>query len=71
LPFTRGYISLADFRLAIGNQSHTFAWDNVAFDGPKPYRDLTFDVPESKVPADGLHILHGGVHRRSKQECDA
>ena len=34
--------------------THTFAWDNVAFDGPKPYRDLTFDVPEvERFPADG------------------
>ena len=29
--------------------THTFAWDNIAFDGPKPYRDLTFDVPEAQV----------------------
>ena len=33
--------------------THTFAWDNIAFDGPKPYRDLTFDVPEAQVPSDG------------------
>ncbi len=33
--------------------THTFAWDNLAFDGPKPYRDLTFDVTEARVPADG------------------
>ena len=33
--------------------THTFAWDNIAFDGPKPYRDLTFDVQEAQVPSDG------------------
>jgi hypothetical protein len=29
---------------------HTFAWDNLGFDGPKTYRDLGFDVPEPNVP---------------------
>ena len=27
--------------------------DNLGFDGPTPYRDLTFDVPDSGLPADG------------------
>jgi len=26
---------------------HEFAFDNVGFDGPKPYRDLSFDVPDA------------------------
>jgi hypothetical protein len=30
--------------------NHTFAWDNVAFDGPTPYRDLSFDVPDALQP---------------------
>ena len=30
--------------------NHTFAWDNLGFDGPKTYRDLGFDVPEPNVP---------------------
>jgi hypothetical protein len=32
---------------------HPFAFDNVGFDGPKPYRDLSFDVPDNTSP-DGL-----------------
>ena len=30
---------------------HSFAWDNLGFDGPTPYRDLSFDVPDANVPA--------------------
>lgn len=29
---------------------HTFVWDNVAFDGPFTYRDLSFDAPDAAVP---------------------
>ncbi|HEY4177158.1 MAG TPA: hypothetical protein VGM90_10015 [Kofleriaceae bacterium] len=37
---------------------HTFAWDNIAFDGPLLPRHLSFDVLDSKVPVtDGT----GGV----------
>jgi hypothetical protein len=28
---------------------HTFAWDNVGFDGPATYRDLSFDAPDANV----------------------
>ncbi len=39
--------------LACGTQwNHTFAWDNVGFDGPKTYRDLSFDVPDAMVGPD-------------------
>ena len=59
VTMTRGVIWLEDghynaVKGGTGSQAtHTFAWDNVAFDGPKPYRDLTFDVPESRVPNNG------------------
>jgi hypothetical protein len=33
---------------------HTFQWDNLGFDGPKTYRDLSFDVHDS-------HGAHGQV----------
>ena len=33
---------------------HTFQWDNLGFDGPKTYRDLSFDVPDA-------HGSHGPV----------
>jgi hypothetical protein len=26
---------------------HAFAFDNIGFDGPRPYRDLSFDVPDN------------------------
>lgn len=29
---------------------HTFAWDNVAFDGPFPGRDFTFDALDANTP---------------------
>jgi hypothetical protein len=35
---------------------HTLAWDNLGWDGPAPYRDLSFDVPDNNVP-------HGGATR--------
>jgi hypothetical protein len=31
---------------------HTFAWDNVGFDGPSTYRDLSFDAQDALVPID-------------------
>jgi hypothetical protein len=36
---------------------HTFAWDNLGFDGPKTYRDLGFDVPYANQP--GGTSAHG------------
>lgn len=50
LPFTRGYLTLSDTHNAAGagprpdHASHTFAWDNIAFDGPVIARDLAFNV---------------------------
>ncbi|MGZ6982765.1 MAG: hypothetical protein ACXVH5_11400, partial [Ilumatobacteraceae bacterium] len=35
---------------ACGTQyDHSFAWDNLGFDGPKTYRDWGFDVPYANV----------------------
>lgn len=57
LGFTQGLVWLDDVHYnarkavedngnAIGTQyDHSFAWDNLGFDGPKTYRDLGFDVP--------------------------
>jgi hypothetical protein len=58
LTFTRGLIWLEDSHYNAAKafdptpgtpdlSNHTFAWDNVAFDGPAPYRDLSFDVLDS------------------------
>jgi hypothetical protein len=53
LTLTRGLIWLEDSRYNPAKSArpetvvHTFAWDNVAFDGPAPYRDLSFDVLDS------------------------
>lgn len=64
ISMTRGVIWVEDVHYNAskggdGSQTtHTFAWDNVAFDGPKPYRDLTFDVTESRTSSSsgGLNL---------------
>jgi hypothetical protein len=58
MTFTQGLVWLEDvhYNASKGknNQTiHTFAWDNLGFDGPKTYRDLSFDVPDALVPAGG------------------
>jgi hypothetical protein len=37
---------------------HTFTWDNVAFDGPATYRDLSFDV------LDGTEVVGTALNQR-------
>jgi hypothetical protein len=70
ITMTRGVVWLEDMHYNAskagccggvdGRQTtHTFAWDNVAFDGPKLYRDMTFDVPESRTAAPGGGINTG------------
>src|SRR5262249_51982172 len=54
LNFTKGLVWLSDSHYnakkavepcECGDQvRHTFQWDNLGFDGPKTYRDLSFDV---------------------------
>lgn len=53
LTFTRGLIWLNDAHYnankgAIQQGQHTFAWDNVAFDGPFTYRDYSYDALDAK-----------------------
>lgn len=56
LPFTRGYISFSDQHnhASAGprpaTKNHTYAWDNIAFDGPMAPRDLVFNVLDSLSP---------------------
>lgn len=56
LTFSRGLIWLEDVhynanKFGFHNQrEHTFAWDNVGFDGPLLARDLAFDVPDAQTP---------------------
>jgi hypothetical protein len=59
LGFNRGLIWLqdvhynADKSLQLPLQhDHTFAWDNVAFDGPFTYRDFSYDALDANVPVD-------------------
>ncbi len=51
LPLTRGLVWLVDAHYNANKfdtqGDHEFAWDNLAFDGPKTYRDLGFDVADS------------------------
>ena len=55
LSFTRGLIwieQVAYNACKFDTQcDHTLAWDNVGFDGPLTYRDLSFDVPDANVSA--------------------
>jgi hypothetical protein len=63
LSLTRGLIWIEDVHYdaqkdgyPVPATEHTFAWDNVGFDGPKTYRDYSFDVPDAMVPADADHF---------------
>jgi hypothetical protein len=59
LTLTRGLIWLEDVHYnadkgdpaRTSQRQHTFAWDNVAFDGPFTYRDYSYDAPDSGTPA--------------------
>ena len=59
LTFTQGLVWLNDTHYNAskggdGSQtSHTFAWDNLGFDGPKTYRDLSFDVRDANASTGG------------------
>jgi hypothetical protein len=57
LTMTRGVIWVENVHYNGGkfdNQAdHTFAFDNVGFDGPKPYRDLAFDVADNNIAHNG------------------
>ncbi len=61
LSFSKGLIWIGDYHYnahkapeinpALPDQTnHTYSWDNVAFDGPATYRDLSFDVLDNTVP---------------------
>jgi hypothetical protein len=61
LPFTKGLIWIGDYHYnaskahdqdpSVPDQTnHTYTWDNVAFDGPPTYRDLSFDVLDRGAP---------------------
>jgi hypothetical protein len=57
LSLSRGLVWLEDTHYnanKFGTQgTHTFAWDNLGFDGPKTYRDLSFDVPDATPNTNG------------------
>jgi hypothetical protein len=50
MPMTRGVVWMQDVHYnacKFNTQcDHQFTWDNFGFDGPAPYRDLTFDVQD-------------------------
>lgn len=56
LTLSRGLVWLEDVHYNAdkgglpSQRMHTFAWDNVAFDGPFTYRDLSFDALDANVP---------------------
>jgi len=63
LSFSRGLIWIEDAHYNAekavslngmpSQKNHTFTWDNVAFDGPPTYRDLSFDVLDQGAPLGG------------------
>ena len=58
LSFTKGLVWIEDVHYNVckspGTQcDHTLAWDNLGWDGPAPYRDLSFDVPDANLPLPG------------------
>lgn len=57
LTMTRGVVWIEDVHYNAckydAQCDHTFAWDNVGFDGPTPYRDLSFDVPDASTVSGG------------------
>jgi hypothetical protein len=69
LSFTRGLIWIEDshYNAEKANiqdpnipdqKNHTYAWDNVAFDGPPTYRDLSYDVLDRGLSlGNGLYEL--------------
>ncbi len=66
LTLTRGLIWLEDAHYnadkggAPSQRMHTFVWDNVAFDGPFTYRDLSFDAPDAAVPIGSNGVINLG-----------
>jgi hypothetical protein len=70
MPLTKGLIWLVDAHYNANKfdtqGDHTFAWDNVAFDGPKTYRDLGFDVPDAHTPARVPNVSQLGYNVEQK-----
>ncbi len=49
LSLTRGLVWIEDAHYSHDHINHTFAWDNVGFDGPFTYHDLSFDVLDNTL----------------------
>jgi len=72
LSFTKGLVWIEDVHYnavkarepcGCGTQkTHTFTWDNVGFDGPFTYRDLSYDVLDHLVPGDAAQDGHATVN---------
>jgi hypothetical protein len=66
LTLSRGLVWLEDAHYNAdkggppSERMHTFAWDNVGFDGPFTYRDLSFDAPDANVPTGGTGTINLG-----------
>jgi hypothetical protein len=45
-----------------GQCDHAFGWDNVGFDGPKTYRDLSFDALDNNQPGSPSAFGDPGVN---------
>ncbi|MCU1501939.1 MAG: hypothetical protein JWM12_1293, partial [Ilumatobacteraceae bacterium] len=77
LAFNQGLVWLNDVHYnarkavepcACGTQfDHTFAWDNLGFDGPKTYRDLGYDVADANAATSNRSINGDGQTEQGYQ----
>jgi hypothetical protein len=76
LTLTRGLIWLEDAHYNAdkgptdrpSQREHTFAWDNVAFDGPFTYRDFSYDALDNTTPGPNGSVNLGKLSQPS-QPC--
>ena len=60
---TKGLVWLEDVHYNVckfdGQCSHVSVWDNLGFDGPRTYRDLSYDVPDNHlVDGSTVHLAY-------------
>lgn len=74
LTLTRGLIWLEDVHYNADKgptdrpfqKEHTFAWDNVAFDGPFIYRDFSYDALDNTLPGPNGSVNLGKLSRANQ-----
>lgn len=73
LSFTRGLVWMEDVHYNAdkgglpSQRAHTFAWDNVAFDGPFTYRDFSYDALDAGVVNTAMNTVDLGKFSNAGQ----